>query len=232
MVLKDEIPNGSNTLIITGKYLISRLLQLNNDSIISPLINFARPVYKPRTNAGVVTSRGDIAMRSDVARTAFGVQGQGVKVGVISDSYNTIEGNPAASDVTNFDLPGEGNPTNSTAVQNLREPEGIGSDEGRAMLQIVHDIAPKATLAFRTGFISAGDFALGIEELKNAGCDIIVDDVTYITEPFFQDGVIAQAVDRVMAALDGIAYFTAAGNFGSKSYQQVFSAAPAPSRFP
>jgi hypothetical protein len=57
-----------------------------------------------------VTSRGDIAMRSGLARSAFGVAGEGVKVGVISDSYNTIEGNPAATDVANGDLPGDRKP--------------------------------------------------------------------------------------------------------------------------
>jgi hypothetical protein len=75
----------------------------------------------------------------------------------------------------------------------------MGSDEGRAMLQIIHDIAPEANLAFRTGFINSVDFAQGIMELKDAGCNIIVDDITYITEPFFRDGIVAQAVNTVVA---------------------------------
>ncbi|MDQ3277269.1 MAG: S8 family serine peptidase, partial [Bacteroidota bacterium] len=101
-----------------------------------------------------------------------------------------------------------------------------GSDEGRAMLQIIHDLAPKAKLAFRTGFRSAGDMAQGIIELKDAGCNVIVDDVTYITEPFFQDGVVARAVDQVSNA--GVAYFTSAGNFGQKAFTSTFRRAPAP----
>ena len=56
-------------------------------------------------------------------------------------------------------------------------------------------LAPKAKLAFRTGFISAGGFALGIRALQQDSCNVIVDDVTYITEPFFADGVISNAVD-------------------------------------
>ena len=94
------------------------------------------------------------------------------------------------------------------------------------MLQIVHDIAPKASLAFRTGFISEGDFAQGITDLQQAGCNVIADDVTYITAPFFQDGLAAQAVDKAKAL--GVSYFSAAGNFGSKSYEAVFNPAPAP----
>ncbi len=87
------------------------------------------------------------------------------------------------------------------------------------MLQIVHDIAPKATLGFRTGFISAGDFAQGIRELKQNNYNVIVDDVTYITEPFLQDGVVAQAVDEVTS--QGVSYFSAAGNYGNSSYQST-----------
>ena len=60
----------------------------------------------------------------------------------------------AATDIANGDLPGN--------VQVLKEyPYGARLDEGRAMLQIVHDVAPQANLAFRTGFISAGQITVG-----------------------------------------------------------------------
>ena len=52
-------------------------------------------------------------------------------------------------------------------------------------------------------------------------CDIIVDDLTYITEPFQRDGVVAQAVNQVVA--QGVTYFSSAGNFGNKSYEAVFN---------
>ena len=93
------------------------------------------------------------------------------------------------------------------------------------MLQIVHDVAPGAELYFRTGFLTAGDFATGIKELKDAGCKVIVDDVTYITEPYLKDGVVAQAVDAVKA--EGVTYFSAAGNFANKSYEKDFTPADA-----
>ena len=84
----------------------------------------------------------------------------------------------------NDDLPGIGNSVNPDPVHVLLDyPYGVRSDEGRAMLQIVHDVAPKSKLAFRTGFISAGNFAQGIKELKQDNCDVIVDDITYITAP-------------------------------------------------
>ena len=64
------------------------------------------------------------------------------------------------------------------------------------------------------------DFAQGIIDLKNAGSRVIVDDIGYFEEPFFQDGVVAQAVDTVVAA--GVSYFSAAGNDARQSYYDDF----------
>ena len=73
------------------------------------------------------------------------------------------------------------------------------SDEGRAMLQIVHAVAPGAALAFYTADDSEADFATGITALAAAGAKVIADDVGYFDEPFFQDGLVAQAVNTVEA---------------------------------
>ena len=92
------------------------------------------------------------------------------------------------------------------------------------MLQIVHDVAPGASLAFYTGDNSEADFASGIGTLAaappaGAGAKVIADDLGYFDEPFFQDGIVAQAVDSVEA--QGVAYFSAAGNDGTLSYQNT-----------
>ncbi len=55
---------------------------------------------------------------------------------------------------------------------------------------------------------------------------MIVDDVAFITEPFFQDGVVAQAVNYV--ASQGVSYFSAAGNNGMVSYASTFNPTTAP----
>jgi subtilisin family serine protease len=94
------------------------------------------------------------------------------------------------------------------------------------MLQHIHDIAPGASLAFRTGFVSEGDFAQGIYALLQDSCNIIADDVTYITAPFFKDGLAAKAVDYVKSK--GVSYFSAAGNFANKAYESTFRPAAVP----
>lgn len=169
-----------------------------------------------QAHAGSVTSQGDAALEADQARATFGVDGSGVVVGSLSDSYNCRGG--AASDVSSGDLP--------AGVVVLAEEPGCssGSDEGRAMMQIVRDVAPGAAQAFHTAFGGIADFANGIEALAAvAGATVINDDVIYFAEPMFQDGVIAQAVDNVTAA--GVAYFSSAGNQARKSYEATFSPA-------
>ena len=161
-------------------------------------------------------------MHSDFARLGYDLDGSGVKIGVLSNSYNTQS--KAHIDVTNGDLPGIGNPNGDSlevdVIKDFVSSSGPLSDEGRAMLQIVHDIAPGAELAFRTGFLGEQDMAVGIRELSNALCDVIVDDISYITEPFFRDGVISQTIDSVVN--EGITFFSSAGNFGEYSYAADF----------
>jgi Subtilase family len=93
------------------------------------------------------------------------------------------------------------------------------TDEGRAMLQIVHDVAPGASLAFYTSDNSEADFANGIVALAGAGAKVIADDTGYYDEPFYQDGLVAEAVDTVES--EGVSYFSAAGNDGSTSYENT-----------
>ncbi|HRH37803.1 MAG TPA: S8 family serine peptidase, partial [Flavobacteriales bacterium] len=216
--------NDPTNNIVEGTFPILNLLSLYAQST---LLVSARPIYSALGNVGLMTSQGDTALRSFRARGVFGVDGTGIKVGVLSDSYNTKIGNPAADDVQRGDLPGVSNPDHPTPVQVLQDyPFGTRSDEGRAMLQIVHDIAPGAQLAFRTGFAGAVDFAKGIRDLKLAGCNVIVDDISYISEPMFRDGVAAQAVNEVKS--QGVTYVSAAGNFGTNSWQGTFSPTAAP----
>jgi PKD repeat protein len=168
----------------------------------------------PIRNVGDVTSQGDAALQAAVARTTYNVDGSGIKVGVLSDSFDDLGG--AAADMASGDLP---------AVQVLAESTACGVlifciDEGRAMLQIIYDMAPGADLMFHTGLQSKADYANGITALAAAGADVIVDDLLYLHEPMFQDGIVAQAVDSVVAG--GAVYYSAAGNAGDESYEGTF----------
>ena len=166
-----------------------------------------------------VISQGDTAQRSDIARKKYGVNGKGVKVGVLSDSYNNL--GTAKKGVKQGELPGPGNPFQfHKPVDVLEDLDSGGEDEGRAMLEIVHDVAPGSTLAFHTAFLGEADFAQGIQDLADKGCQVIADDVSYFDEPFFQDGIIAQSVDE--SKKKGVAYFSSAGNDWLNSYEYAY----------
>jgi hypothetical protein len=180
---------------------------------------------------GSVISEGVEQLHVPAAREAFGLRGAGVTVGILSDSYSTATEEAfgsgpipthAEDDIKSNDLTGPLATCSGqqTAVGILDEvPQTFASqvnDEGRAMAQIVHDIAPHAGLAFATAFRSELSFAQNIEKLAKpvaeggAGAKVIVDDVSYFEEPFFQDGPVANAIAKVTS--EGVTYLTAAGN--------------------
>ena len=172
-------------------------------------LQFARPAYTV-IRGGDVTSQGDASMRADIGRTAFGVDGTGILVGTLSDSYDCLGG--AAAGVASGDLP--------AGVTVLEEGLCPATDEGRGMMEIIHDVAPGAMQAFHTAEGGQANFAQGIIDLANAGAQVINDDIGYPDEPFYQDGIIAQAIDTVKGM--GVAYFSAAGNDARQAYESPF----------
>lgn len=183
----------------------------------------ARPTARPVNRAGSVLSQGDPAQRSNVARQRFGVNGTGVKIGILSDSYNFLKGEAAG--IASGDLPGAGNPNGFTKpVTVLRDFSSTTRpplDEGRAMAEIIHDVAPGAELSFHTAVGGPVVFANGIIALADAGAKVIVEDIGYPAEPWLQDGVIAQAVKTVTQR--GVTFFSAAGNDGTASYESFYT---------
>ena len=166
---------------------------------------------------GEAYNESETSLSADAARSQFGLTGAGVTVGVLSDSVNEHDGGLSESYST-----GDLNPANPvTVIQD--DPFGNGTDEGRAMLENIHDIAPGANLQFATAVDGELSFMQNIEALYNAGSRVIVDDWHYFDEPMFQDGLIAQGVDYVTSR--GATYFSAAGNEGPDSgYLSTFRA--------
>jgi len=201
---------GANNVTVFGR-MVSGLLPITAIPALKDLssLQFARPAYAA-IHVGNVTSQGDAAMLADIGRTAVGVDGTGVTVGAMSDSYNCRGG--AAAGVASGDLP--------PGVNVLEEGPCPGSDEARALVEVIHDVAPGAAIAVHTAFKGQANFAQGIIDLANAGAKVITDDVIYFAEPFFQDGIIAQAVDTVKGR--GVSYFSSAGNQARDSYEAPF----------
>lgn len=178
-----------------------------------------KPMSEPYTRSGTVVSQGDSAQASNLLRRNTGLTGSGIRIGILSDSYNIL--GTASAGVQSNDLPGLQNTNGyTTPVQVLEEGPLSRSDEGRAMAEIIHDVAPGAELYFHSAFNGKANFAQGIRDLEAIGCDVIVDDVGYLDQPFFQDDAISQAVNEVSNR--GVFYVSAAGNTGTRSYETAF----------
>jgi subtilisin family serine protease len=177
-----------------------------------PAVRSVRPVDEGVPRAGSVTGAGDEATGAALARQLTGLDGAGVVVGVISDGIDGL----AAAQATG-DLP---------AVVVPPDPRcGAGTgNEGTALLEIVHDLAPGAELLFSTGIATTLTFIDAVNCLVAAGARVIVDDLGFFGEPYFEDGPIAQTVRAAVAA--GVTFVSSAGNGALLHYEGRYRPSP------
>ncbi len=172
-------------------------------------VRYITPPDYASTKAGRVVTEGDGIHRADLVRNLSGLTGKGVRVGVISDGADSWRSASASGD-----LPG------SLLINPNVSRSG---DEGTALLEIVHDLAPDAELAF-SGATSSLVMAEAILWLANnafggEGVDIIVDDLN-VKDAFFEDGPVAQAAQDAVDG--GVVFVSAAGNDARRHYEADF----------
>ncbi|MBD3271984.1 MAG: S8 family serine peptidase, partial [Elusimicrobia bacterium] len=166
-----------------------------------------RPGYAI-TRTGSVNSEGDAIHRSDLTRSIHGYGGKGIKVGVISDGINGI-----TQSQNSGDIPSTYEARSARSDNNLYD-----GAEGTAMLEIVHDLAPEASLAFSNCDTSV-EFIEAVNILDNEfDCDIICDDLGFLLQPYCADGSIAQRLNQLYP--NGKLAVSAAGNDGDQSYYE------------
>lgn len=185
---------------------------------LSQLPNVERvttPSFAHSRSGGAITE-GDAILKAKLLRD-LGFSGQGIKVGVISDGSNNWI---TARDTD--DLPEIVTQFGSCSIQQEVIETCLSArscNEGTAMAEIIHDLAPDAELAIAAASTSL-EFIQGINQLANVfKANIIVDDLGFFMEPYFEDGDVAQAV----AALPSdILFVSAAGNNGNNHYEADF----------
>jgi hypothetical protein len=214
-----ESLGATHIVAVPSAYLVECFLPVGRIGDLPSLrpigMRSATGTFQPMTNAGSVTSQADWVMEADRVRSsAPAFDGTGIRIGTLSDSFNALGG--AAAGVTSGDLP--------ASVQIVEDLIAAGRiDEGRAMIELMHDLVPNAQHAFATAFTGEAAFGLNIERLADplvGNCSVIVDDVFYFSEPYFQNSLVGRAVNKVTNERD-VVYLSSAGNQGLTGWERV-----------
>ncbi len=189
-------------------HLAVALVEIGNLESMASLsgVKSIKEVTPPRVNRGSVTAEGDAIHNTDDIRSAYAQQGAGVKIGVISDGVDHISQAKATGDL----------PSSVSVLDN-----SYGGDEGTAMLEIIYDMAPGAQLYFHEGGMDLLEFNHAYDDLIAAGCKVIVDDLGWDNEPFFEDGVVGNHLSSLLSSKN-IVLISAAGNEADRHYQGTF----------
>jgi hypothetical protein len=163
-----------------------------------------RPSLRPVSDAGAITAEGVPLHKADIAQRQ-GLTGKGLKIGAISDDVDHL-----ADSIARGELPPD--------VQVVKSADFDG-DEGTAMLEIVHDMAPDAKLMFATTGETNADYVNAFHLLANAGANMITEDIALDDEPVFAQGIGATTAENL--ARHGVFISSSAGNLATRHGQRV-----------
>lgn len=191
-------------------------------SVVS--VNYAPP---PITRRGAATSRAPKALSGDTLSSRLGVDGAGQIVGIVSDSFahtsSVRDSNTSPAKGLEGVLQGS-KPQDSGDLPSqvvILSDDVAATDEGAAMAELVHDLAPGAAIVFHNAGQNRKAMADGIAALCNGNATVVVDDILFLTESVYQDDLPAIAIQDCVSK--GIPYFAAAGNDGDAGYRYLYN---------
>ncbi len=174
---------------------------------------------RPSPHPGNPFDSEGVGIHSAANIQAAGLNGSGITVGGISDGFNTPGDTPAVALA-----PGcaGGGPSTGLSCSPLAGHSDLGcfggdtctgvatgsGDEGTAMLEIVHDMAPSASLQFAEGLSGSLNHAIALLNLAAgtglpAPSDVVTEDIGFFAEPVFEQGFVAAAGDLINLGLCG-----------------------------
>lgn len=228
-IVGEPKPDKSKGEVLTKVPTVQGLLPITMINQVSAL-TFVRYIRLPDygfTNTGSVESQGDAILQAAAARSQFGVDGTGIRVGVISDGIGGIFATGCTScsattaipsPITLGDLPNATGTRNASGVltsvsggiiaqsfpssnPNLEPPASDTASgvgaEGTAMLEIVHDLAPGAQLYFANPADGTSMSFQQAVDFLAANTDVVVDDLSFHSPPF--DGTSAVSTNTATA---------------------------------
>ncbi|TDO49712.1 subtilase family protein [Kribbella sp. VKM Ac-2571] len=163
-----------------------------------------RPSLRPAVDVGPITAEGVQLHQADKAQ-AKGLTGRGQKIGVISGDADHVADAIAAGEL----------PADTRVVQSA----AYNNDEGTAMMEIIHDLAPDAKLTFASTLETNADYFEAFHLLAKSGVTMIAEDIALDDEPAFQQGLGAATAEAL--AKHGIWVSSSAGNLGNRHAPRV-----------
>jgi hypothetical protein len=165
----------------------------------------------PATSA--IDGNGLTIMHADQFIAQAGGGGGGVVVGVQSQgiaSLSTIQGRHELPSVTVV--------TSAAGGANSQ-----GADEGTALLEEVHAVAPNAGLAFCESQTFV-EYTACLQQFVKAGASIMVDDFMFLDQdPMSSGGTDVQALSQFLAQNPNVALFTSAGNATGSYWEGLYT---------
>ncbi len=162
--------------------------------------------------SGAIDLNGVKIMRADQFVTQTGAGGAGAKVGVQSGGISNLKTIQARGE-----LP---------AVQVVKPADGLSSpagDEGTALLEELHAVAPGAALAY-CGPGTYVEYTSCLSQMVAAGATILVDDIIFPQQDLLSsDSSEVQAIEQLLAQNPRVALFTAAGNYNGSYWEGNYS---------
>ncbi len=192
------------TLPSTG--LVSATVPYDKLDAVAALgwVTALRPALRPAVDVGPITAEGVQMHQADKAQ-ANGLTGRGQKIGVISGDADHVADAIAAGEL----------PADTKVLQSA----SYGNDEGTAMMEIIHDLAPDAKLAFASTLDTNADYFEAFHILAKSGVTMIAEDIALDDEPAFQQGLGAATAEAL--AKHGIWVSSSAGNLGNRHAPRV-----------
>lgn len=193
---------------------LSKLSYINALTIPSYAIhNQEQPANTNGVNTGDTVQEG-VEIHKASQLHDISILGNGVRIGVISDGVLGL------SDAKkSFDLPEN---VEDLSTYNC-DPTGSypgACAEGTAMMELIYDLAPNATLGF-CGVGSSFTFQSCISRLfDDFKADIVVDDLSFFGQPYFEASSTTISIESYVN--QGKIYVTSAGNYAKNYYENDF----------
>jgi hypothetical protein len=198
------------------------ILQLQAVARFPEVRQISLPNY-PVRDAGAIMTEGDAIIRADLARSTYGLAGSGVTVGVISDGVYGLSGSQASGDVPSFV-----DTTTCNVVAPLDPTVSAAGSEALAMMEIIHDVAPGASLMLGYWGMGRGlpngtslQFEQAVDCLAQ-NADVVVDDISFFNNgPYDGTSSVSYNTSQELNNLSNPIrlYSTSVGNYAERHYQ-------------